>query len=56
MSEVESADVEVNETEALQHAMIEHLMGVIGAPDDVAVADAADGVVRALDARLSAGV
>lgn len=39
-------------TEELQHAMVEQLMAVIGAPDDQQVSDAADAVVRALDERL----
>ncbi|WP_333778161.1 hypothetical protein [Streptomyces sp. IBSBF 3136] len=42
-------------TEELQHAMVEQLMAVIGAPDDEVVAEAADSVVRALDERLRAG-
>ncbi|MBX7549440.1 hypothetical protein [Streptomyces sp. NPDC004232] len=41
-------------TEELQHAMVEQLMAVIGAPDDQQVAEAADAVVRALDERLRA--
>ncbi|MFC9429553.1 hypothetical protein [Streptomyces sp. NPDC056987] len=40
-------------TEALQHAMVEKLMAIIGAPDDKDVARSADEVVRALDARLA---
>ncbi|MGV2918437.1 hypothetical protein [Streptomyces alfalfae] len=40
--------------DALKHAMIEQLMGIIGAPDDQGVADAADAVVRELDALLRA--
>ncbi|MGY1502758.1 hypothetical protein ACW4TU_40310 [Streptomyces sp. QTS52] len=40
------------ETATLQHAMVEQLMAVIGAPDDEDVARAADDVVRALDVRL----
>lgn len=40
------------ETGPLQHAMVEQLMAVIGAPDDEDVARAADDVVRALDIRL----
>jgi hypothetical protein len=42
-------------TEELQHAMVEQLMAVIGAPDDESVAEAADAVVRALDERMTAG-
>ncbi|WP_329060690.1 hypothetical protein [Streptomyces sp. NBC_01429] len=41
-------------TETLQHAMLERLMAIIGAPDDEDVARAGDEVVRALDARLAA--
>ncbi|WP_369215442.1 hypothetical protein [Streptomyces flavofungini] len=40
--------------DTLKHAMIEQLMGIIGAPDDEDVARAADGVVRELDALLRA--
>ena len=40
-------------TETLQHAVVEQLMAVIGAPDDEDVARAADEAVRALDDRLS---
>ncbi|MFF5569116.1 hypothetical protein ACFY7Z_30890 [Streptomyces sp. NPDC012623] len=40
-------------TETLQHAMLDKLMAIIGAPDDEDVARAADEVVRALDARLA---
>ena len=40
------------ETGNLQHAMVEQLMAVIGAPDDEDVARAADDVVRALDIRM----
>ncbi|MFJ2828997.1 hypothetical protein ACIPC1_15700 [Streptomyces sp. NPDC087263] len=40
------------ETETLQHAMVEQLMAIIGAPDDEDVARAADGIVQALDTRL----
>lgn len=43
---------EYDETSALQHAMVEQLMAVIGAPDDQDVARAADEVVRALDDRM----
>ncbi|MFP3991460.1 hypothetical protein U9R90_29130 [Streptomyces sp. E11-3] len=39
---------------ALGHAMVEQLMGIIGAPDDQDVARAADSVVRDLDALLRA--
>ncbi|WP_199829490.1 hypothetical protein [Streptomyces sp. MMG1121] len=41
-------------TEELQHAMVEQLMAVIGAPDDQQVAEAADAVVRTLDERMRA--
>ncbi|MGW0207853.1 hypothetical protein ACWDZ8_19290 [Streptomyces sp. NPDC003233] len=41
-------------TEELQHAMVEQLMAVIGAPDDEQVAEAADAAVRALDERMCA--
>ncbi|MBV2355224.1 hypothetical protein KUM39_12720 [Streptomyces sp. J2-1] len=41
-------------TEELQHAVVEQLMAVIGAPDDAAVAESADAAVRALDERLRA--
>ncbi|MGV9905170.1 hypothetical protein ACWDU8_22215 [Streptomyces sp. NPDC003388] len=41
-------------TEELQHATVEQLMAVIGAPDDESVAEAADAAVRALDERLRA--
>ncbi|WP_219686529.1 hypothetical protein [Streptomyces anatolicus] len=41
-------------TDALKHAMVEQLMGVIAAPDDEDVARAADAVVRELDALLRA--
>ncbi|MFI8303001.1 hypothetical protein ACIF80_06040 [Streptomyces sp. NPDC085927] len=40
-------------TETLQHAMVEKLMAIIGAPDDEDVAKSADLVVQALDTRLS---
>ena len=40
--------------ETLQHAMVEGLMGIIGAPDDADVAAAGDEVVRRLDAALRA--
>ncbi|MFE9775063.1 hypothetical protein ACFYOV_25995 [Streptomyces sp. NPDC005931] len=39
-------------TETLQHAVVEQLMAVIGAPDDQDVARTADEAVRALDERL----
>ncbi|WP_255953403.1 hypothetical protein [Streptomyces odontomachi] len=39
-------------TDGLKQAMVQNLMGVIGAPDDESVAAAADSVVLALDARL----
>ncbi|MEV0125326.1 hypothetical protein AB0I16_27940 [Streptomyces sp. NPDC050703] len=38
--------------DALKHAMIEQLMGIIAAPDDEDVARAADAVVEELDALL----
>ncbi|MFJ8781216.1 MULTISPECIES: hypothetical protein [unclassified Streptomyces] len=41
-------------TEELQHAVVEQLMAVIGAPDDLRVAEAADALVNALDERLRA--
>ncbi|EPH43624.1 hypothetical protein ABT390_33555 [Streptomyces aurantiacus] len=40
-------------TEALQQQLVESLMAVIGAPDDVHVARAADGVLHTLDTRLA---
>jgi hypothetical protein len=40
--------------DALKHAMVEQLMGIIGAPDDQDVARAADAVVHELDALLRA--
>ncbi|MFJ4920618.1 hypothetical protein [Streptomyces sp. NPDC088725] len=39
--------------EELQHAMLGGLMGIIGAPDDPAVAQAGDEVVLRLDALLA---
>ncbi|MGW0538596.1 hypothetical protein [Streptomyces sp. NPDC003032] len=41
-------------TDALKHAMVEQLMGIIGAPDDEDIAHAADAVVQELDALLRA--
>ncbi|MGV9884526.1 hypothetical protein [Streptomyces sp. NPDC003006] len=41
-------------TDALKHAMVEQLMGIIGAPDDEEVARAADAVVQELDTLLRA--
>jgi hypothetical protein len=37
-----------------RHAMVEALMGIIGAPDDASVADAADALVQELDAAAAA--
>ncbi|MFI6347325.1 hypothetical protein [Streptomyces sp. NPDC050560] len=39
-------------TEELQHAMIEQLMAIIGAPDDPQVAEAADAAVHAVEERM----
>ncbi|NEB75764.1 hypothetical protein G3I40_11060 [Streptomyces sp. SID14478] len=50
----ETAAAQAAGIEDLQHAVVEQLMAVIGAPDDQDVADAADGAVRALDERLRA--
>jgi hypothetical protein len=41
-------------TEDLQHAMVAGLMSVIGAPDDVEVAEAGNEIVRKLDVALRA--
>lgn len=49
-----ATDETTDPADALKHAMIEQLMGIIGAPDDQGVADAADAVVRELDALLRA--
>ncbi|MER8187611.1 hypothetical protein [Kitasatospora sp. NPDC094015] len=40
-------------TDALKEKVVESFMAIIGAPDDLATAQAADDVVRALDARLT---
>ncbi|GAA3378512.1 hypothetical protein GCM10020367_58310 [Streptomyces sannanensis] len=39
-------------TDELRHAMVEHLMRIMGLPDDESVADEADGILLALDDRL----
>ncbi|WP_447039678.1 hypothetical protein [Streptomyces sp. DSM 118878] len=49
----ESAET-TDPADTLKHAMIEQLMGIIGAPDDQDVARAADAVVHELDALLRA--
>ncbi|BAJ28557.1 MULTISPECIES: hypothetical protein [Kitasatospora] len=41
-------------TEALRQSLVESFMAIVGAPDDPEVAEAADRVVRELDARLAA--
>ncbi|GHE94734.1 hypothetical protein GCM10018785_70210 [Streptomyces longispororuber] len=41
-------------TDALKEQLVQHLMAVIGAPDDPATAHAADRALTALDARLRA--
>ncbi|MFF9899293.1 hypothetical protein [Streptomyces longispororuber] len=41
-------------TDALKEQLVQHLMAVIGAPDDPATARAADQALTALDARLRA--
>jgi hypothetical protein len=40
-------------TDALKQQLVESLMGVIGAPDDLDVARGADEVLHALDTRLA---
>ncbi|MCH0540966.1 hypothetical protein I3F58_15585 [Streptomyces sp. MUM 203J] len=47
---------ENDETGALQQAMVEQLMAIIGAPDDEDIARTADEVVRALDDRMRGAV
>lgn len=42
-------------TAELQNALVASLMAVIGAPDDEAVADAADATLRELDTALGLG-
>ncbi|MFF7635743.1 hypothetical protein ACFZB9_21715 [Kitasatospora sp. NPDC008050] len=54
MSDDQSPAGTADPIETLQHAMVEGLMGVIGAPDDADVAAAGDEIVRKLDAALRA--
>ncbi|MFJ9520386.1 hypothetical protein ACIRPK_19280 [Kitasatospora sp. NPDC101801] len=49
MSEQQAPD-----TDTLKQSLVEAFMAIIGAPDDLEVARAADRVVRTLDERLAA--
>lgn len=47
-------DTDARSTDELKHALVESLMGVIGAPDDEAAASKAAALVATLDPLLAA--
>jgi hypothetical protein len=48
------AGSDARSTDELKHALVESLMGVIGAPDDEGAASNAAALIATLDARLAA--